>query len=167
MIWHVLNEERFNVRSKRAMTATKWPAGVAPLERGVGHLALRRQQRHLPLARQQNQTPDLANREWRAVSAPGDAACAAQRLSKVAQLWFFASEQQKADQLAEVAGVQAPKWQRNLISDISDHASCAVEVRVLRRCHEGATPPNLAIDQCATTATQSGHHEPVTRLISA
>jgi hypothetical protein len=76
-------------------------------------------------------------------------------------------EKQKSDHLAEVAGVQAPKWQRNPISDISDHPSCAVEVRVLRRCHEGATPPNLAIDQCAATATQSGHHEPVTRLISA
>jgi hypothetical protein len=75
-------------------------------------------------------------------------------------------EQQKADHFAEVAGVQAPKWHRNPISDISDHASCAMEVRVLCRCHEGATPPNLAIDQCAATATQSGHHEPVTRPIS-
>jgi hypothetical protein len=76
-------------------------------------------------------------------------------------------EQQKADRLAEVAGVQAPKWHRNPISDISDHASCAMGVRVLRRCHEGAAPPNLAIDQCAATATQSGHHEPVTIPISA
>ena len=64
-------------------------------------------------------------------------------------------EQQKADHLAEVAGVQAPKWHRNPISDISDHASCAMEVCVLRRCHEGATPPNLAIDKCAAIS-----HEP-------
>ncbi|WP_228768244.1 hypothetical protein [Limnohabitans sp. DM1] len=84
-----------------------------------------------------------------------------------AQLWFLASEQQKADHLIEVTGVQAPKWHRTPISDISDHASCAMEVRVLRRCHEGATPPNLAINQCAATATQSGHHAPVTRPISA
>jgi hypothetical protein len=57
--------------------------------------------------------------------------------------------QQKADRLAEVAGVQAPKWHSNTISDITDHASCAIKVRVLCRCHEGAAPPNLAIDQCA------------------
>jgi hypothetical protein len=29
-------------------------------------------------------------------------------------------------------------------------------------CHEAAAPPKLAIDQCAATATQSGHHEAVT-----
>jgi len=63
-------------------------------------------------------------------------------------------EHQKADHFAEVAGVQAPKWHRNPINDISDHASCAMEVRVLRRCHEGATSPNLAIDHCATTTTK-------------
>jgi len=34
-------------------------------------------------------------------------------------------EQQKADHLAEVAGIQAPKWHRNPISDIGHHASCA------------------------------------------
>ena len=57
----------------------------------------------------------------------------AQRLSKGAQLWFLASQQQKADHLTEVAGVQAPKWQRIPICEIGHHASCAVEVRLLRR----------------------------------
>lgn len=55
------------------------PLSVPGRHSGEGHLALRRQQRHLPLARQQNQTPDHAHREWRAVSASGNA-CAAQRL---------------------------------------------------------------------------------------
>jgi len=63
-------------------------------------------------------------------------------------------EQQKADRLAEVAGLQAPKWHSNPISDNADHASCAIELCVLRRCHEGASPPNLAINPCATLSLE-------------
>ena len=77
----------------------------------------------------------------------GAATRAAQRLSALAQLWLFASQQQALDCAAEIVGVQAVAQRA--------HPSCAATataVHMLRFAHGDLAAKNMAIHRRAADA---------------